>query len=224
MDLSGSVQVWQRVLAKPGEAVFAAEMEKPYARWGTAVIWLFAAGLVAVLVWLLIFLLLDPMEQSQPLMRDFLQQSGMSEAAVEETLAQMEGTAETSMFLMLCTMLIGIPGLALAWSGALWLMAKLLGGNGSLEKQTFLLASFIVPLVMVSVLLYLLPLLGFFLIIALGFYNLYLTFFAVKVAHGLTAGQTAGVVAVPLAAVLTITCCGLTLWLSLAMTALGTIS
>jgi hypothetical protein len=221
MDLRASIQVWRQVLAKPGEAVFAAEMEKPYARWGTAVIWLFAAGLVAVLVWLLIFLLLDPMAQSTPIMRDFLQQSGMAEAAVEEMLAQMEDTAEASMFLMLCSMLIGIPLLGLAWSGTLWLMAKLVGGNGSFEKQTFLLSSFIAPLVMVSMLLYLLPILGFFLIIALGFYNLYLTFFALKVAHGLTASQTAGVVAVPLTAVLVVTCCGLTLWISLAMTALG---
>ncbi len=223
MDLNASMAVWQRVLRNPGEAVFVAEMEQPYARWATAVIWLFGAGLVTVLVWLLVFLVLNPMEQSVPMMRDFLQQLGASETAVAETITQMQQTAQASTFLMLCGMLVGIPMLTLAWSGMLWLTAKLLGGRGSLEKQTFLLSTFIAPLTMVGVLLYLFPFLGPLLVMGLGFYNLYLTYFALRAAHSLTPAQAASAVAVPLVGIMVLTCCAATLWASLVITALGAI-
>jgi hypothetical protein len=132
MDFRASWQVWRRVLMQPGEAVFGEELAKPYARWGTAVIWLFGAGLVAVLVWLLIFLLLDPIGQSLTLMPEFLGQMGATEAATEEMMAQMEQTAEATMFMILCALLMGVPGISLLWSGLLWLIAKMLGGTGSL--------------------------------------------------------------------------------------------
>lgn len=223
MDLRASIQVWQRVLMKPGEAVFREEVEKPYARWGTAVIWLFGAALVAVLVWLLIFLLFDPITQSMPIMREMFAQTGASPTAVDEMMSQMTQTANMTMFLMLCMMLLGIPGLTLAWSGALWLTARLFGGAGSFEKQTFLLSTFTAPLVMIGVLLYPLPLLGPLLLLFFAFYSLYLTYFALKAAHGLAPGQTAGTLALPLAGMVAFACCLATLWVSMIIAALGVV-
>lgn len=222
MDFRASLQVWRRVLMQPGEAVFAEELAKPYARWGTAVIWLFGAGLVAVLVWLLIFLLLDPIGQSLTLMPEFLAQMGATEAAAAEMMAQMEQTAEATMFMILCALLIGVPGVSLLWSGLLWLIAKLLGGTGSFEKQSFLLASFIAPLVMVGVLVYILPLLGPIMMMFLAGYTLYLTYFALKVVHGLPSGKAATAVLTPAVALFAVGCCAVTLWFSLVAAMLGT--
>ncbi len=221
MDLKASIAVWLRMLGGSHEEIFAEELQKPYARLATAVIWLVAAGLVAVLVWILVFMLLDPMAQYMEMMPQFLEQMGFSAAESAELVTQMENTAQVSMFLMLCGLLVGIPGLALAWSGALWLVAKLLGGSGNYGKQTFLLASFITPLVMVSVLLYLFPLLGPLLVMGLLVYGLYLTYFAVKVVHGLPAQKAFTAVAAPVIGFMIITCCVGTLWLAMLGAALG---
>lgn len=221
MDLKSSIAIWSRLLRGPYETVFAEELQKPYARLATAVIWLVAAGLVAVLVWILVFMLLDPMGQSMEMMPDLLAQMGFSAAESAELVTQMESTAQASMFLMLCGLLVGIPGLALAWSGLLWLAARLLGGSGSYEKQTFLLASFITPLVIVSVLLYLFPLLGPLLVFGLGVFILYLTFVALKVVHGLPAERAFTAVAAPVIGFLIAACCVGTLWLGMLGAALG---
>lgn len=221
MDLRASMAVWLRVLRGPHETVFAEELQQPYARLATAVIWLVAAGLVAVLIWILVFMLLDPMGQSMTMMPDLLAQMGFSAAESAELVSQMEDTAQVSMFLILCSLLIGIPGFTLVWSGALWLVAKLLGGVGNYEKQTFLLASFTTPLVMISVVVYLFPLLGPLLVAGLSVYNVYLTFFALKVVHGLPSEKAFTAVAAPIVGLLVVGCCAFTLWLSILATALG---
>lgn len=221
MDLKSSMNVWLRVLRGPYETVFAEELQKPYARLATAVIWLVAAGLVAVLVWILIFMLLDPMGQSLAMMPEMLVQMGFSAAQSTELITQMEATTQASMFLMLCGLLVGIPGLALAWSGMLWLAARLLGGQGSYDKQTFLFAAFTTPLLMVSVFLYLFPLLGPLLVMGLMVYILYLSFWALRVVHGLAAERAATAVLAPTLGFLVAGCCVVTLWLSMLAAALG---
>jgi hypothetical protein len=221
MDLRASIQVWLQVLRTPGEAVMTAEMQKPYARLGTAVVWLVASGLVTVLIWILVFMLLDPMGQSMAMMPDFLAEMGFSEAESEEMVTQMEATAQMSMFLMLCGMLVGIPTFALAWSGLLWLMARLVGGVGNYEKQTFLLASFTAPLVVLSTLAYLFPLLGLAIVMGLAVYNLYLTFLALKVVHELPKEKAVTAVLAPTLVVFAAGCCALTLWLALLGAALN---
>ncbi len=221
MDLRASIEVWLRVLTGPREIVFAEELQKPYARLGTAVIWLVAAGLIGVLVWILIFMFLDPMGQSMSMMPDFLAGMGFSTAESEEMMSQMQDTAQTSMVLILCALLVGIPASALIWSGMVWLAARMIGGEGSFEKQTFLLASFMAPLIMISVLLYLFPLLGPLLVMGVMIYNLYLSYYAVKTVHQLPGEKSFTAVAAPVIGLSVVGCCLLTLWLAMLGAALG---
>lgn len=223
MDLRASIEVWLHVLSlsNPKEPVFAAEIQKPYARLATAVIWLVSAGLVTVLVWLLVFTLLDPMGQSLTMMPELLAQMGISAEESADLISQMEDTAQISMLMMLCGMLFGIPLLGLGWSGVLWLAAKMMGGAGSYEKQTFLFSSFATPLVMLSAIIYLFPLLGPLVVVALVLYNLYLTFLALKVVHQLPTEKAATAVAAPVVFLLVFACCAATLWLSMLGAAMG---
>lgn len=223
MNLRESIEVWLRVLrlSSPKETVFGEEMQKPYARLGTAVIWLIAAGLVAVLVWILVFMLIDPMAQSLSMMPEFLAQMGLSASESADLIAQMEDTAQISMLMMLCGLLIGIPLFGLGWSGVLWLGARMMGGEGSYEQQTFLFSSYAAPLVMVSAVIYLFPLLGPIIVIGLGLYNLYLTFQMLKVVHHLPTEKAATAVAAPVVFLLVFGCCAATLWLSIVGAALS---
>ncbi|MCP4363000.1 MAG: YIP1 family protein [Chloroflexi bacterium] len=221
MDLRSSLQVWRRMISRPSEEVFADELTRSYARLSTAVIWLTAAGLVTVLVWMLIFLLLNPVEQSMDLTVEFLAQSSIPQDVIDETVEQMEQTAEASMFLLLCFFLIGIPLGTMLWSGLLWLIARAMGGSGSFEQQTYLIAAFTAPLVMLNAVLYLFPLLGPLLVLGMTLYMFYLTYFALKVVHQLSSGKTATLIITPVVALLVLGCCMSTLWLALLGTAVN---
>jgi len=221
MDLRSSIDVWRRVIMTPSEEGYAGELEQPYANMTTAVIWLFAAGLIAVLVWILIFLLLDPFSQSLEIATEFWTEVGLSEAEVAEMVTQMEEATSITMVFMLCSFLLGIPLLTICWSGLLWVMAKLFDGTGSYEKQTFLISAIVTPLIILGAIFYIIPLLNFVLIIAFGIYIVYLTLFVMRVVHGLSRGKAMTAVLTPLIALGIIACCGLAGWLMLVSVALG---
>ena len=221
MDLRSSIAVWQRVLMSPGEETYREELEQPYASMSTAVIWLFAAGLIAVLVWILIFLIFDPFSQSLDFAADFWRQLGLSEAEVTEMIAQMEDTTSMTMVLMLCFFLFGIPLVTILWSGLLWIMAKVLDGSGTFEKQTFLISAIVTPLTILGMIFYIIPFIGFVLIIAFSLYVIYLTFMAMRTVHGLSGGRATTAVLTPMAGFFLFLCCGITVWLMLVSAALG---
>lgn len=221
MDLRSSIEVWQRVLLSPNEETYREELDRPYANMSTAVIWLFAAGLISVLVWILIFLILDPFSQSLDFAAEIWTQLGLSEAETAEMVAQMEETTPVTMLFMLCSFLFGIPLITIIWSGLLWVMAKILDGSGSFEKQTFLISAIVTPLIILGMIFYIIPFIGFVLIIAFNLYIIYLTFFAMRAVHGLSGGRVTTAVLTPLAGLFLFLCCGAVLWLMLVSIALG---
>ncbi len=221
MDLRSSIEIWKRVLLSPGEETYREELRQPYANMSTAIIWLFAAGLIAVLVWILIFLILDPFSQSLDFAAEFWPQLGLSEAETAELVAQMEETTSITMIFMLCSFLFGIPLVTFLWSGLLWAMAKMMDGTGSFEKQTFLISAIVTPLTILGMIFYIIPLVGFVLIIVFNVYIIYLTFFAMRAVHGLSGGKATTAVLTPLAGLFLILCCGASLWLMLVSIALG---
>ena len=74
-------------------------------------------------------------------------------------------------------------------SGIHFLIAKLLGGTGSFEEQTYLLATFVAPMMIINGVIGIIPFLGGCVWFLILIYQLVLTFLAVKVVHRLGTGQ-----------------------------------
>lgn len=80
-----------------------------------------------------------------------------------------------------------------------WLLAKLLGGQGSYLQTAWLVALITTPINAASALLGLIPVVGLLVGIVLGVYQVIMTIFAMAAAHRLTVGRATAVVLIPLA-------------------------
>ena len=92
-------------------------------------------------------------------------------------------------------------------SGIYFLIAKLFGGTGSFEEQTYLLATFQAPIGIVSSVISIIPILGGCVSFLLFIYQLVLTYFAIRVVHRLGGGQAAVVAVAPVLIVLLCVIC-----------------
>jgi hypothetical protein len=94
-------------------------------------------------------------------------------------------------------------------SGLYWLLAKLLGGQGSFLQNTWLCALISTPISAGATLLGLIPVLGLVASVVLGIAQVVMTIFAMAAAHRLTVGKASTVVLIPLALGLVVTICAL---------------
>ncbi len=94
-------------------------------------------------------------------------------------------------------------------SGLYWLLAKLLGGQGSFLQSTWLFALIWAPISAAATLLGLIPILGVVAGVVLVIAQVVLTIFAMAAAHRLTVGRATVVVLVPVALGLALIICGL---------------
>lgn len=93
--------------------------------------------------------------------------------------------------------LIVAPIFFLIWSGIIFLIAKLLSGNGSFEKQSFYMAFITYPLSIIASVSGI-PLIGGVISLIAGIWALISTIFAVKYAHDFSTGKAAAAVIVPI--------------------------
>ena len=90
----------------------------------------------------------------------------------------------------------------------LWFaIAKLFGGTGEFEEQTYLLGTFSAPLIILNAGLSIIPVLNFCTWFFILVYQLVLTYFALKVSHNLTSGRAVGVVLTLLGGIFLLICC-----------------
>ncbi len=94
-------------------------------------------------------------------------------------------------------------------SGLYWLLARLLGGQGSFLQSTWLFALISVPITAATALLGLIPFLGLIAGVALGIFQIVMTIFAMAAAHRLTVGKATVAVLVPFALGVVVTICAL---------------
>jgi uncharacterized membrane protein YuzA (DUF378 family) len=94
-------------------------------------------------------------------------------------------------------------------SGLYWLIAKLLGGQGTFLQSTWLFALITTPINAAAALLGLIPVLGLVAYVVLGIAQVVLTIFAMAAAHHLTVGKATVVVLTPLALGLVVIFCTL---------------
>lgn len=74
-------------------------------------------------------------------------------------------------------------------SGVDYIFAKLLGGRGTYEQQTYLISLYVAPISIISAVLLLVPVAGLWLSALLSLYGLYLVTMALKEAHGYSTGR-----------------------------------
>jgi hypothetical protein len=197
MDFAAMFQTWINVLTKPGEATFEEELHKPSATLGTALIWIIIAAVVAA-IFSAIGALIGGLFSGLPaMMETFMGQSDMPPEVAAQLATITAVTAGGGVFFALCATLILAPIGFLIGSGIYFVVAKLVGGAGSFEKHTYMLATFTAPLMMVNAVISIIPILGGCVSFAIYIYQIVLTYFAMKVTHNLTTGKAIIVAVMP---------------------------
>jgi len=192
MNLSAMIESWSNVLFRPGEATFSAERQKPQATLATAILWTVIAAVVnGVLGWLSLRTLLNSEDGWQQLMA-VLNLPPEMQTQMHELINSnvMGGSSLISILLAPLFFLIG--------AGLLYLLARLLGGNGDFGRYAYLLASFQAPITILNAVLNFIPVAGGCLAIAFSLYGFILAYFATKVEHNLSSGRALIAVLIPL--------------------------
>jgi hypothetical protein len=205
MDFATMFQTWLDVLSKPEESTFREQHEK--ADLGTAFIWIGVATVVATVlqVFSAVMFSLIGFGNNQ-MMQQMLQNADLP----PEVAAQFAATGDSGV-LAVATMacfgtLIGVPLGFLFSTGIYFLVAKLLGGTGSFEAQTYLLAAIVAPMTIITSFLGFIPFLGGCLSFVLVIYQLVLFYFAIKVAHNFDSTKTVMVILIPVIVVFLCIC------------------
>jgi hypothetical protein len=197
MDFRRMFQTWINVITKPSEATFDEERHQPEATLTTALIWMAVAGVIAAIFGAIgagIQGMMGGMAGLAPLL-DAMPPDMARELA--PFMVQQAGGTFASVGIAFCVGLFGVPLGFLIGSGIWFVLAKLFGGTGEFEEQSYLLATFSAPLTIVSSVLGVIPLAGPCLSFFLGIYQQVLTYFAMKVSHNMTSGRALGVVLTP---------------------------
>ncbi len=196
MDFAAMFQTWMNVLTKPGEATFEAERHQPQANLTTAMIWIVIAAVVLAIGNAISTLIGSLIGGGASTMQMLLSQADLP----PEVAAQLSASAATGaggIVGAFCGALILAPIFFLIGSGIYFLVAKLFGGTGTFEEQTYLLAAVAAPITIVSGVVGIVPFLGGCVSFLLAIYQLVLSYFAIKVSHGLTSGKAVAVVLIP---------------------------
>jgi hypothetical protein len=129
--------------------------------------------------------------------------SALSFTGYADTLAPSIGSA----FLGLCSGLIFLFAAFYATSGLTYLGARVLGGTGSFDTQTYLASLSAVPMLLTIGLVGFIPCLGTIVALFLAVYATVLDVRSVKVAHSLTTGRAVAAIVVPMLIGPLLLCC-----------------
>ena len=86
--------------------------------------------------------------------------------------------------------------------GIQYLLAKAFGGNGNFKQQGYSYLLLYVPLVLISDVLSLIPIVGLIVGFAVGIYQIVLNVFSIMAVHRLSGGKATAVVLIPIAALI----------------------
>ncbi len=196
MDFGAMVQTWINVLTHPGDAAFQEERLKPQAKIATAIIWVIIAAVIAAIFGGISMAIGGGAGFMQNIM---LNQDIPPE--MRQQFAQYAAMGSGTVFGAVFGTLIFAPLAFLVGSGILFVVAKMFGGEGSFEEQTYLLATFWAPITIINAVLGVIPFLGACLGFIISIYQLVLATFAIKVSHNLPGGKAAATVLIPIVVV-----------------------
>ena len=204
MNLSETWQTWLKVTTSPNEATFDAERQKPNATLAMALIWMVIYAVIATVIGFVASLVFVGAVQSA--LPQILAQADLP----PETKAQVEQIMNSGLFVGVgaakFSAILTIPLFFLLITGVYHLIAKLLGGAGSFGRFAYLNAAFSAPLGILSSLIIVVPFVSCVAIL-IPFYEIFLTYLAVKTEHQLTSGKALITVLLPIFAMLAAGCC-----------------
>lgn len=203
MNLMGMLETWMAVLTRPGEDVY--EEIKPQANLTTALIWVVIAAVIAGLLAGAGAAVSSLFNMGNMAAFEEILNDPSIDPATREMLgtflapAAAGGGILASAFIAICATIIFAPLAFLIGSGIYFVIARVFGGEGSFELQSFYLAAITAPISIISAALNVIPLLGACLAIFVSIYQLVLTYFAMKVAHNVSGGRALGIILTPIA-------------------------
>lgn len=210
MDIGSWVQTWLNVITRPGEPAFEEERTRPYATLSTALIWVAVVSVItSLLSWLGGRIAMRQFEAMGG-MQGLLAQAGLPADALQNLPAGVPFlTPVFGLGGLIASILFSIIGF-LIFAGLLQLTARLLGGTGNYGKYAYLIATFFVPLSLISGVVSLVPVAGGCISLLAWIYQLVLAHFATRVEHKLSPGKSIVVVLAPLVIVLLLVFCFIT--------------
>jgi len=211
---AGWLPVWIKAITKPSEQTFVDITDGPEATSKTAFLWVFLAGTLAGII--------------SALLTALLQAAGFSTAQMLEGLEQFTGplpvadtgsTVSGLLFGLVCSPVAGAVATAFfaVGVGIIQWIAKLFGGTGSFDKLAYGFAAVSVPATLVGSILSplsVIPTLGIctgLLSFLIGIYVLFLEITAVKAVNRFGWGAAVGSVLIPIAVLVGICVCAITL-------------
>jgi hypothetical protein len=205
MDFSRMFQTWLNVLTKPNEATFEAELHQPQVSLGTALIWIVIASVALAVFSTISAVIAGALGTGSSMTQMLLSQADLP-PEVQAQFAASAAVGGGTILGTLCGTLILAPIGFLIGSAIYFGVAKIFGGVGTFEQNTYALATFVAPLMVVSGALGIIPFLGGCLSLVVSIYQIFLTYLAMKVTHRLSNGAALAVALTPVVIALICVC------------------
>lgn len=196
MDFSRMFQTWMNVLTRPNEVTYEAELHQPQVSLGTALIWIVIASVALAVFSTISAVIAGALGTGSSMTQMLLSQADLP-PEVQAQFATTAAVGGTTILGTLCGTLILAPIGFLIGSAIYFGIAKLFGGVGSFEQNTYMLATFTAPIMIVSGALGIIPFLGGCLSLVVSLYQIFLTYLAMKVTHRLSNGAALAVALTP---------------------------
>jgi hypothetical protein len=181
IEINKTLATWKIAVFRPKLQTF--EDEKPNANLSLAWWWMAFVGFTSILINLLIIFVGFPFFEVQ---NRVIPDLGFSDFEI---------LVFIGMNIVLATLLMPISLFIL--SVILFFIAKLLGGQGSFNTQTYLLATFSAPLWWMGQVVRVIPTISWFVVIGLTIYQVYLEYLAIQVTHQLNRKRSMVIVLTP---------------------------
>src|SRR5262245_51154575 len=175
MDFSRMFQTWMNVLTKPSEATFQNELNQPQVSLGTAIIWIVIAAVILAILSAIGAVIAGLLGTGSSIMQMLLSQANLP-PEIQSQLMASNGVTAGAVLTSLCGTVIAAPIGFLIGSLIYFGIAKLLGGVGNFEQNTYILSTFSAPLMIVSGALGVIPFVGGCLGLVVWLYQIFLTY------------------------------------------------
>lgn len=206
MSLKETFRLWTRVVTSPGEGIFIEEEKHENASLGTAILWIVIAAVIIAL-FAIIGVFIQKALGAPSSLALYLKFVGVAPDRISQILANIERGVTTSILSGIVRSLLLFPLVFLITSGIYWLIARAFGGRGSFGLQSYMMASYFAPLMIVNAVLALFPLIGAFLGLLVSLYVVVLNYFAIKVAHKLEPNKALLTILLPYILAALFLCC-----------------
>ena len=212
MDFGAMFQTWIKVLTNPREETFLEARQSPQANLKTAIIWIIVAGIIAAIFGAIGAGINSMLGIGGDTMGSILSNIDMPPEARHQLTGVLAGRVVgtgAGIFGALCGTFFIVPIFFLIGSVIYFAIAKMFGGDGDFEEQTYLLATFTAPITIVNAVIGIIPFLGGCVTFFISIYQLVLTYFAIKASHNLTSGKALMTVLLPAFIIFLCVICGM---------------